>query len=127
MNETKKELADIILRFMSVHSLNQKEMAQRLEVSEPTLSEWLSPSKHGITRKNAARIKFVCRDVIMDHNNVNVSGNGNHIESISQSVKNAADSVEKFRRAAMDAVMCNDKLPDEAKAIVYSILKSIEA
>lgn len=124
--EGKKYLAAVILRFMSLHQLDQKEMAQRLEVTESTLSGWLNPEGHGISRKNAERIRFVCRDVIAIQN-VEVRGNGNRVNSDNiNSAVDAVAAVEEFRRAAMDAVMCAENLPSESKTIVYLLLKNLQ-
>ena len=123
--ENKQYWSDIIFNFMSLHRLDQKEMAQRLDVSEATLSGWLKPDGHGISKKNAERIKFICRDVLAIQN-VQVQGDGNRVNSSNINNSDTDSAVEKFRRNAMDAVMFAENLSAEAKAIVYLILKNLE-
>lgn len=76
--ENKSYLQRIILAYMCKYKLNQKQMAQRLSVSEGTLSAWLNPVRHGITYKHAERIKFICVDVLIkeqQYNNTNATNN----------------------------------------------------
>ncbi len=54
---------DAIKAYMYEHKLNQEEMARKLEVTPPTLSNWLSGT-HGLTRKSQMKVQHVCADVI---------------------------------------------------------------
>ena len=75
-------LKKVLLAYMNKYGLDQKQTAQRLGVSGTALSAWLSPEGHGITRKNAERIKFICADVLPEvrqsHNGTAVQNSGDH-------------------------------------------------
>lgn len=76
--ENKSYSQRIILAYMCKYNLNQKQMAQRLSISEGTLSAWLNPVRHGITYKHAERIKFICVDALpkkQQYNNTNATNN----------------------------------------------------
>ena len=104
--QAKKQLTDLILRYMELHALDQKEMAARLNVQPSTLCAWLNPNGHGITRKHVERIKFVCGDAA---NVANVAGDG--------------DSVERFRNGLIGALIDSDLSP-EALQIALKIVKN---
>ena len=50
-----------LLQHMAERNLNQADVARMVGVSESTVGRWLKTGKggHGITRKNAQRIRFV--------------------------------------------------------------------
>jgi len=50
---------DMLREYMSITGVNQNELAKRLGVRPPTVSNWLSAG-HGITAKNQARIEKLC-------------------------------------------------------------------
>jgi len=52
--------------YMASNELNQNELAARLGVRPPTLSNWLNGG-HGITAKNRAKIEQLCAVVATEH------------------------------------------------------------
>ena len=103
--QIKKQLTDLILRYMELHALDQKEMAARLNVQPSTLCAWLNPNGHGITRKHVERIKFVCGNAA---NVANVADDGD---------------VERFRNGLIGALIDSDLSP-EALQIALKIVKN---
>lgn len=118
MQKEKKYLADLILKHMAKNDLDQKEMAAQLGIKPATLCAWLNPSGHGITRKHAEAIKFVCRDVIT------IAGNGNTVNS--GSAENAAAAVESFRAGLICAFIDSELAPD-ALQTALKIIKNYAA
>ncbi len=112
MKADNRFLCRLLAEYMRVHALDQKEMAARLEVSSASLSEWLNSSKHGISRKNAERILFVCRDCVAS------------VRPADTSVP--PDKIEKFRFAVIAAVMASADLSSESKDTFYQILKNVQ-
>ena len=53
-------LIRLMTDYMRGENIDQSELARRLEVSAPTMTNWLN-GKHGITKKNAAAIEYICR------------------------------------------------------------------
>lgn len=120
MKNEKKSLAELILKHMAVHQLDQKSMAEKLGIQPATLCAWLNPSGHGITRKNAERIKFVCRDVIA------ISGNGNQVQTASADDSDKSFSaVEKFR-AGLICALIDSELSPEALQIALKVVKDFK-
>ena len=64
MNETSKiDYVLVLIEFMREHGLNQNEMAEKLGVTNVTMTHWLSRS-NGITRKNISKIEHLCGPII---------------------------------------------------------------
>ena len=67
---------ELLERYLSVHNIDRKELAKRLNVSGANISNWLN-GIHGITLKNRKAIEFVCSEFIERDNNGNIiKGNG---------------------------------------------------
>lgn len=109
--DDKKELTDMILQYMNQHRIDQKEMAALLDIQPSTLCAWLNPDGHGITRKNAERIRFVCRDIISIH------GNGNSVLSS----QNISSEIERFRNGLIGAFIDSDLSADDMKKALQII------
>lgn len=62
----KIELNKIIKKYMEKHKLNQNGMAKKLRITPAALSYWLNPNSNGISRRNLAKVKSVCADVLME-------------------------------------------------------------
>ena len=110
MKNEKEYLADLILKHMAIHQLDQKTMAAELGIKPATLCAWLNPSGHGITKKNVERIKFICRDVIT------IAGNDNNIPDPSI-------NIERFRSGLIGAFIDSELAP-EALQIALKIIKN---
>jgi len=123
--ELKKFLSGLILEYMRINKIDQKEMSERLEVKPSSLSNWLNPERHGITKKHVAKIRFICHDIIVARK-IEYAGGGNNISSTNMlALPDTITAVEMFRRTAMDAIIEADDIPSELKPVIYSILKRI--
>ena len=54
-------LIRLMMDYMRGERIDQGELARRLEVSAATMTNWLN-GKHGITKKHAAAIEYICRN-----------------------------------------------------------------
>ena len=119
----KEELMQIINKYMQKHKLDQKAMAERLDISEGTLSAWLNPNRHGITRKNAARIKFFCADVLPEvrqlHNSTAVQNSGDH--NIFFNAEKAESIIADCRNKLISALIEADIDPVALKQVLQII------
>ena len=107
MQKEKKYLSELILKHMALHNLGQKEMAAKLNIKPSTLCSWLNPSGHGITRKHAEAIKFVCGDVMPEI----------------RPDDSVSDALEKFRSGLISAFIDSQLSPD-ALQISLKIIKN---
>ena len=101
--EEEKKLVGILKEYIRIHKLTQTEMAERLEVKQGTLSNWIA-GNNGITPACQEKIKFVCRGII------------------AQSERD--DAKEKIKRKAIKAIMESGMCAD-CKIIAYKILESL--
>ena len=131
----KQELVAIIEAYMKKHNLDQKRMAERLDIAESTLSTWLNPDKKGITKRNLARVKFFCADVLpeiyqgRDIFTVN-NGNNNTIENDSRNIffndTNASAIIADCRSRLITALIESDIEPVALKQVLQIVNKVME-
>lgn len=133
----KKHLQHIILTYMLKHGLDQKQMAQRLEVSSMALSSWLNPNGHGISRKNAEKIKFLCADVLPEidqrnnsekfinsGDNTKISNNSNNNNFFYQEAEEKA--INKYKIKLISALLTMDIETATLKQILL-VIDSLDA
>lgn len=101
--EEEKRLVAILKEYIRIHKLTQVEMADRLEVTQGTLSNWLV-GNNGITPSCQEKIKFICRGIIVE------SEANNAKELIKQ----------KAIKAIMESSMCAD-----CKVTAFKILEAL--
>ena len=101
--EEEKKLVEVINEYIRIHKMGQEEMAQRLEVKQGTLSNWIR-GNNGITPKCQSRIRFVCRGIIA--------------EKETDGVK------EAVKRKAINAIMASTMCAD-CKITAYRILETL--
>ena len=101
--EEEKKLVGILNEYMRIHKLNQTEMADRLEIQQGTLSNWIN-GNNGINPSCRERIKFICRGIIV------------------QNEQNA--EAESLKRKIMARIMESDMCAD-CKIKAYNLIKDI--
>jgi predicted transcriptional regulator len=102
--EEEKKLVGILNEYMRIYKLTQTEMADRLEIQQGTLSNWIT-GNNGIAPSCQERIKFICRGVIQ------------------QGEANAERQriIQEITSRIMGSDMCAD-----CKIKAYNIIKGIE-
>ena len=102
--EEEKKLVGILNEYMRIYKLTQTEMADRLEIQQGTLSNWIT-GNNGIAPSCQERIKFICRGVIQ------------------QDEANAERQriIQEITSRIMGSDMCA-----ECKIKAYNIIKGIE-
>ena len=101
--EEEKRLVAILKEYIRIHKLTQTEMAERLEITQGTLSNWLV-GNNGITSSCQEKIKFVCRGIIVE----------SETENAKELIK------QKAIKAIMESSMCAD-----CKVTAFKILEAL--
>ena len=111
------ELQRIMQNYMLRNNLNQKELADKLGVTQVTVHKWLS-GKNGITRPNAARILALCSPPA-----IHQQGSGHAVMSVygdasASSAKDALDALER-------RVLAEEEICAECKLAFLRMIKEI--
>ena len=131
MNNAPQDLdfAKILLTFMTEQKLTQKELANKIGVTDAALGKWLNHSR-GITRKNIEAIKRVCASTIsrMEGNAI-AMGDGSaasvHGNATAAPVTVSNESIiAQTLDALRDRILDDDEICDACKVRVMKHLST---